>query len=215
MRWGTVVDLKKCIACCGCVIACKTEHFLPPKVMRIRLITKETGKFPDINKMQYPVQCNQCEDSACAEVCPTGATLKREDGVVTVDVNKCTGCQHCVVACPYQQRTCCYGEEKEYFPGQGRTEFEIIGDMLYPFQDGTVTKCNFCSERIDVGLMAGLMPGIDRDATPACVNGCMVRARYFGDLDDPDSEVSRLIRERDGYCLNPQFDAKPSVFYID
>jgi len=184
-------------------------------VTRIRVITREVGKYPDIVKLQYPVQCNQCEDASCAGVCPTGATLKGADGVVTVEQDKCTGCQHCIVACPYQQRTCYYGENHEYFPGQGRTEYEIIGEELFPYQDGTVTKCDFCSERVRDGLKAGLKPGADRDATPACVNGCMVRARHFGDIDDPESEVSKLIIERNGYCINPEFDVKPSVYYVD
>ncbi|MEA1967176.1 MAG: 4Fe-4S ferredoxin, partial [Thermodesulfobacteriota bacterium] len=91
----------------------------------------------------------------------------------------------------------------------------LIGEKLYPFQVGTVIKCNFCAERIDEGLQKGLKPGIDDEATPSCVVACPVGARTFGDLDDPDSNVSKLIMEKKGKPLRPEFDTKPSVYYID
>jgi phenylacetyl-CoA:acceptor oxidoreductase subunit 1 len=118
------------------------------------------------------------------------------------------------MACPYQQRTF-YGDGKrEYFPGQGFTELEMIGKKLYPLQEGTVVKCNFCAERIDGGTKRGLKPGIDRDATPACVNACPAKARYFGDIDDPTSEVSKLVSERKAFQLSPESGTNPSVYYI-
>ena len=214
-KWAMVIDLRKCVTCYACVLACKQEHFLPPGIFRNRLLVGEKGEYPKSKKFTYPIQCNQCEDAVCVEVCPTGASVKREDGIVTVDANKCTGCQYCIMSCPYQQRTCYYGAENEYFPGQGKTELEIIGEKLYPHQDGTMVKCEFCVERIDEGLKKGLTPGKDLEATPACVNVCMCKARVFGDLDDPESEVSKLIRENNCYSLHPEFDTKPSIYYID
>ena len=92
---------------------------------------------------------------------------------------------------------------------------EKAGKKLYPHTVGTTEKCNFCMERIDDGLSKGLKPGIDRDATPACVNTCPARALTFGDLDDPDSEVRRLIREKKGFQLHPEYDTDPSLYYID
>ena len=80
---------------------------------------------------------------------------------------------------------------------------------------GTTEKCNFCHERIDAGMAKGLKPGIDRDATPACVNICQARALTFGDLDDPNSDVSKLIREKNGFQLHPEYGTDPSVFYVD
>lgn len=212
-RWGMVIDLKKCIGCYSCMIACKEEHFLPPKMFWNRVLVSETGTYPMVTKNIYPVGCNHCKEAACVKVCPTRATTKRPDGIVVIDSNKCVGCRYCVVACPYQQRTF-HAENKEYFPGQGLTEYEALGRQLYPLQTGTVVKCNFCLERIEKGLKKGLKPGLDREATPACVITCPPKARYFGDLDNPESEVSRLIKEKRGFQLHPEYGTDPSIYYV-
>jgi len=214
-RWGMVIDLKKCIGCWGCSIACKEEHFLPRGILWNRVLISERGKFPTAEKLMFPILCNHCEEAACVEVCPTGASLKREDGIVLIDYDECTGCRACVIACPYQQRTFYDGKDEEYFPGQGLTIFEIMGRELYPLQKGTVVKCNFCVERIEEGMEKGLKPGMDRDATPACVNICPVGARTFGDLDDPQSNVSELIKRRKGTQFHVEFGTDPSVYYVD
>ncbi len=213
-RWGMVIDLKRCVGCYACMIACKQEHFLPPDIVWCRLVIGETGKYPAVTKQMYPVLCNHCEEAACVKACPSGATTRREDGIVIVDYDKCVGCRYCLIACPYQQRTYYADGKKEYFPGQGLTELEIIGRELYPLQTGTVVKCNFCAERLDEGVKNGLEPGEDREATPACVNVCPAKARTFGDLDDPNSEVSKLIRDRKGFQLHPEYGTEPSVYYI-
>lgn len=212
-RWGMVIDLKRCIGCSSCMISCKAEHFLPPGIFWTRVLTAETGKYPAVSKQMYPVICNHCKEAACVKACPTGATTKREDGIVVVDYNKCVGCRYCLVACPYQQRTF-YANEEQYFPGQELTELEIIGKELYPLQTGTVVKCNFCVERIEKGIQNGLTPGVDRDATPACVINCPVKARHFTDLDNPNDEVARLLKDRKGFQLHPEFGTDPSVYYV-
>jgi len=213
-RWGMVIDLKKCIGCYSCVISCKQEHFLPPGVFWNRVLIGESGKYPNVSKLMYPVLCNHCKEAACVKVCPTGATYKREDGIVEILPDKCVGCRYCLVVCPYQQRTY-YGCDKEsYFPRQGFTQLEIIGKELYPHQKGNVLKCNFCVERIDAGMKKGLKPGIHREGTPACVNACPVKARYLGDLEDPDDEISQLIKARKGFQFHPEFGTNPSVYYI-
>jgi len=173
----------------------------------------ETGTYPNVTKHVYPVLCNHCAEPACVKACPTNATQKREDGIVWVDQDKCVGCRYCLIACPYQVRT--YNSDvKEHFPGQGLTDFEKIGQKLYPLQTGVVLKCNFCQERIDEGIKKGLKPGVDRDATPACVNICPANARFFGDLDDPDSEASKMISEKRAVQLRPEYGTDPSVYYV-
>ena len=105
--------------------------------------------------------------------------------------------------------------DKEYFPGQGLTEHEEIGKLLYPHQVGIVQKCVFCKERIDDGLEKGLTPGVDRDASPACMIACPTKAIEFGDLDDPYSGINRLIKERKGDSFHREFGTEPSIYYID
>lgn len=213
-RYGMVVDLKKCIGCYSCVIACKQEHFFPLGLYGARLLIGESGKFPTSNKEILPVLCNHCQEAPCVKVCPTRATTRREDGIVMVDANKCIGCRYCVIACPYQNRTYYPDGKNEYFPGQGLTKWETIGREIGSLEPGTVVKCDFCVDRIDKGIEMGLEPGVDREATPVCVISCMAEARYFGDLDEPESEVSQLIRERHGEQLHPEFGTDPSVYYL-
>lgn len=214
MRWGMVIDLRKCYGCNACVLACKQEHFLLPKMFFNHVVMKETGTFPDVKKLMIPTLCNHCADPVCAQACPTGATYQREDGIVAVDADKCTGCQYCIMACPYHQRNYVDSAEVSYYE-EGVSPREQLGRTMNPFREGTVVKCTFCMEKIDEGLKKGLRPGIDREATPACVNTCYTKARIFGDLDDPDSEVSRLIKEHHAYTLCPETGARPSGYYID
>jgi phenylacetyl-CoA:acceptor oxidoreductase 27-kDa subunit len=212
VRWGMVIDLKRCIGCNSCTIGCKQEHFLPPKMFWTRVLFSETGEYPVVADHVYPVLCNHCKEAPCVKACPSGAASRRADGIVATDPDQCVGCGYCVIACPYQQRTVYHGE-KGYFPGQGLTELEVIGRKLYPLQAGTVVKCNFCKERIDEGMRKGLSPGVDREATPACVNNCPTKARLFGDLNSPTSNVSTIIRARRAFQLHPDLGTDPSVYY--
>jgi Fe-S-cluster-containing dehydrogenase component len=210
-RYGMVVDLTKCIGCYGCMIACKQEHGIPPGIYWSRVLIKEDGTYPAVRKTIVPILCNHCEDAPCVEVCPSGASIRREDGIVTIDYDKCVGCRYCMMACPYGSRYF-YDAVREYFPGQGLTGYERY--VFERLQTGVVMKCNFCQDRIDEGVEKGMKPGIDRDATPACVFNCMAKARYFGDLDDPASEVSQLIKEKHGSRIHPEYGTEPSVYYI-
>jgi len=211
-----VINLSRCTRCHGCVAACRVEHFLPLRITWPRLIAweKETGYGAEVSTV--PVRCNQCKDAPCVEVCLAKASSYRPDGIVEVDQNKCVGCRYCVIACPYQNRTF-LSKDKDpgYFPGYPKTSYEKKGKKLFPHQVGTTEKCNFCMEKIDYGLTHGLKPGVDRDATPACVNTCQARALTFGDLDDPKSEVSKLIKQHEGFQLHPEYKTDPSVYYID
>jgi molybdopterin-containing oxidoreductase family iron-sulfur binding subunit len=105
----------------------------------------------------------------------------------------------CVIACPYRARSL-HAKEREYFPGQGLTPYEKVGYQRHP--TGVVEKCDFCLPRLEKGL------------EPACVVGCMAKARYFGDLDDGHSEVSQLIRNRTGLQIYPELGTDPSVYYL-
>ena len=197
-RLGMVIDLKRCIGCHSCTIACKSEHCTPPEVFWGRVLEKEEGKFPSAKRTFLPVLCNHCKDPACLDACPTGATSQRADGIVLVDYNACMGCRACIAACPYTTRTFTK-EVRQYYPAE-LTPFEKVG--YQEFQGGVVTKCTFCVERVESGL------------EPACVQTCLTNARYFGDLDDPKSKVSQLIRERYSFTLLPEAGTNPSVYYL-
>jgi phenylacetyl-CoA:acceptor oxidoreductase subunit 1 len=216
MRWGMVINLTKCTRCHACVAACRIEHFLPIGMNWPRLIAWETQDAHGVEVTTVPVRCNQCKDAPCVDVCPSGATIKREDGIVYIDNDICVGCRYCIVACPYQNRTF-LSKDKDtgYFPENGLTGFEKAGKKIYPHTPGTTEKCDFCAERIDYGMSKGYKPGIDREATPACVNVCQARALTFGDLDDPESEISRLIIEKNAFQLHPEYGTDPSIYYID
>jgi len=213
MRLGMVINLAKCVGCYSCVISCKQEYCLPPGMMWGRLLISETGVYPKVTKHMYPVLCNHCKKPLCVDVCPADATQQREDGIVWVEQDKCVGCRYCLIVCPYQVRSY-YSKEGEYFVGQGLTEFEKLGRKLHPLQTGVVYKCDFCRERIDEGIKHGMTPGVDPQATPVCVINCPAKARYFGDLDDPYSEISSLISERRAVQFHPEFNTDPSVYYV-
>lgn len=199
MRYGMVIDLRRCTGCYSCMVACKAENFTPPGVFFTRVLTEELGKYPHAKMLYVPVQCNQCKDPACLKVCPTGATAQGEDGIVTIDANKCIGCRYCMIACPYRVRF--YNAKRQtYYPSP--TPHEEFGFKARDYQDGTVIKCDFCTHRIKDGL------------EPACVITCLSKARYFGDLDDPESEVSRLIATRSGEQLLADKGTDPSIFYL-
>jgi len=212
MRWGMIIDKLRCIQCYACQVSCKQAYFLPPGIFFNRVVTGETGRYPMVRKHTFPAMCNHCADAPCVDVCPTKASYRREDGIVIIDHDKCVGCKYCIMACPYQQRTSF--QYREQYPGQGYTEYEEFGMKYNPYQEGTAVKCNFCKDRVDDGLTNGLTPGEDRAATPVCVNACPVKARTFGDLDDVEGKIRRLIRERNGEQLHSDFHTDPSVYYL-
>jgi molybdopterin-containing oxidoreductase family iron-sulfur binding subunit len=200
-RWGMVIDLARCVGCNACTVACKIENGTPPDHYWARVYTEETGTFPAVKTTYVPALCNHCADAPCVKVCPTGASHQRDDGIVLVDQDKCIGCRACMLACPYSNRFYLRkGELETGYHGE-RTAFE---DAKWQwFTEGTVTKCTFCAHRVDDGL------------EPACVVTCPTDARIFGDLDDPQSRPSTLIRERNGLQPLAELGTNPSVYYVE
>jgi Fe-S-cluster-containing dehydrogenase component len=200
MRYAMVIDLNRCIGCHACTAACKVKNGTPPGIFYTKVLQSEVGQYPNVRLSFQPVLCMHCSDPACADVCPTGATEKLPNGIVTVDAEKCIGCRYCMVACPYNARSFNFGQGEELYPGKGVTPYEEA--RFAEHIGGTVGKCDFCQDRLEMGK------------EPACVQACVSGARIFGDLDDPNSEVSRLIASRGGYQLHPELGTDPSVYYL-
>jgi phenylacetyl-CoA:acceptor oxidoreductase subunit 1 len=209
-RWGIVIDLKKCSGCMTCVASCKLNNGLPPHIYFTKIFDYEVGKYPNVMRKFLPVMCMHCEEPPCVDACPTKASQRREDGIVYVDIKKCMGCRYCMIVCPYGMRSYLDGTTNYY------TDNSQLDKYIKHKQDsGIVVKCDLCRERIDKGLKNGLKPGIDEEATPMCVISCLSNARYFGDLNDPNSTVSKLIRERKHFRLHEELGTNPSIYYID
>ncbi len=202
MRLGMIIDTRRCYGCLACVVACKAANATPPGHFRCKVKISEKGIYPNSTQTFLPTLCNHCENAPCVRVCPSGASYHDEDGVVRVDTEKCIHCQMCVNACPYDARTFNSVEEPSYWAedGLGQDEFE-----KYRFPENvynTPDKCDFCANRRAQGL------------PPACVATCGGKARIFGDLDDPNSEIAQLYARYNPQPLNADLNTKPRVFYI-
>ena len=212
------IDLNRCFGCQTCAAACKMANNLP-KDMSYNVVYTKTdkdyttfgtavargavandnagGSFPDCTLSYLPMQCQHCMNPACLEVCPTGATQKREDGIVWVDDELCIGCESCIQACPYEGvRTLIKGEPEYYLD-------VVVGEADAPVhRGGTVEKCTFCKNLID------------RGEEPACMQLCPGRARYWGDLDDPESDIAKAIEGREYEFLQEDAGTGPNVYYL-
>jgi phenylacetyl-CoA:acceptor oxidoreductase subunit 1 len=209
-RYVMVVDLEKCTGCQTCVVACKMWNGLGPSIQRVTVVEKEEGQYPDVRRVYVPKRCMNCKDPQCTKVCPTGATERNDEkGIVTVDKDKCMGCRYCMMACPYNARTF---QKSEMWYHAEPSEWEKMRYKEHP--PGIVDKCDFCISRLDSGLEKALTPGIDPDATPMCVLSCIASALYFGDIEDPESNVSKIIQSRGGFRLLPEMETDPSIYYL-
>ncbi|MBB4197898.1 4Fe-4S ferredoxin [Rhodoblastus sphagnicola] len=208
-RYGMVIDLRRCVGCQTCTAACKSANATPPGVQWRRVLDMESGSYPDARRAFVPVGCNHCDEPPCKAVCPTTATDQSADGLVTIDYDLCIGCANCIMACPYDARS--IEHEPRYAYGVAMASEAARFD---PKRLGVATKCTFCKERVEAAATSGKTPGLDPEATPACVNSCISAAMSFGDLRDPDSPVSKLLAETRHWRLHEDLGAGPSVYYI-
>lgn len=198
-RWGYTVDLDRCVGCLACVIACKVENGTPPDVHWMKVLEKREEHDHEYGKRTFvPVRCNHCDDPPCMKSCPTGAIFKRRDGIVMVNQDVCVGTMACVTACPYYVPTRWDGGDGYY--GEELTPYEK--GKRAKFKVGTAQKCTFCVHRIDEGR------------PPACVEACPAQALNFGDLQDPESEVNLLLKQKKHFQSRAELGTRPKVFYL-
>lgn len=208
-NWAMVIDVKACIGCRRCVYACVEENnigrnsgFTYIQVLEMqpgtidiehaRLDYTEAGR-PD--KWYLPVQCMHCAKPTCVYGCPVIATWKEPDGIVVIDYDKCIACRNCMVTCPYDARHFNWVEPEV-------PEDEVNHEVPLEEKAGVVEKCTFCVQRTRHGQ------------TTACTEACPVGARTFGDLNDPDSEVSILLKTRRVWRLKEDMGSEPMIWYV-
>jgi tetrathionate reductase subunit B len=195
VRWGMLVDANSCAdGCNDCVTACNEENGLKSHgrpetdaqwIRTVNLRNPKTGA-----KKSLPVMCQHCAEPPCVDVCPTGASFKREDGIVLVNKHTCIGCRYCMLACPYKARSFIHENLTDQKPDVPRGK-------------GTVESCTFCVQRIDEGRQ------------PACVEACSKtnNALTFGDMNDPNSSLSKALTKFSSGQIRADLGTDPSVRY--
>jgi len=206
-QWAMVIDQSRCNGCKQCVEACRASNDIPPEIAWNKVYPSGEVNGEDTF---LSVPCMHCAHAPCVSVCPVGASYYRPDGIVMMDYDRCIGCRYCLVACPYQARAFNWTT----FEGENPA-VPSYGEPDVPRRPrGVVEKCTFCYQKIDRGLALGLTPGVDRAATPACVTACPRKARFFGNLNDPESPVSRALAKSHSYRLREDLGTGPRVYYL-
>lgn len=205
-RWGFLINLDNCIGCRACAVACKTKSDVPLGVFRASVKELEEGTYPKVSRSFLPWLCNHCKNPICVKDCPVDevdakflwpdgttqkykkkATYQRPDGIVLVDQDRCVACGACIDLCPYNVRF--------FNPVKKTTSDDAVDD--HPAE-----KCDLCVHRLDAGVV------------PACVNTCQSKARVVGDLNDPDSEISKIIKSKTVHVLMPGKGTEPQCQYV-
>jgi Fe-S-cluster-containing dehydrogenase component len=216
VQFAYALDISRCVGCRRCVYACVQENNLSrdPQIQWIRVLAMEKEKgvdfshadpyyqpaeVPEESHFYVPVSCQQCRNSPCTKVCPTGATWTEPDGIVVIDYDWCIGCRYCMAACPYGARH--FNWRQPTVPQEEmNTKLHVLGNRPRP--KGVVEKCTFCIQRSRAGLY------------PACVEACPVGARKFGNLLDKDSEVRYIIEHKRVLVLKEELNTLPRFFYF-
>jgi molybdopterin-containing oxidoreductase family iron-sulfur binding subunit len=196
VRWGMLIDSTRCAeGCTDCVAACNEENGLSAGTRRtdVQWIRKIEIKEVRTGRTQsLPMMCQHCAEPPCVDVCPTGASFKRADGIVLVDRHSCIGCRYCVMACPYKARSFVHEPVADQKPDVPRGQ-------------GCVEGCTMCVHRVD------------RGQSPACVQACSAAghgAILFGNLNDPDSEIAKAVARHAARQVREDLQLDTGVRYL-
>lgn len=216
-RLAMLIDVRKCVGCHACTIACQVENKLPPRLYYRPVFEYETGKYPTPARTFLPRPCMQCDNPPCVKACPVPQTPKERAtwketegagaGLVKIDYATCIGCGQCVPACPYGARTLDEGRFYEAAPQPYETACSYeYGKKRHRRKGespiGNARKCHFCLHRLESGML------------PECVTTCIGRATYFGDANDPTSLIARVLQAGNSQVLKEKKGTRPRVYYV-
>jgi Fe-S-cluster-containing dehydrogenase component len=224
-QWGMVIDMNLCTGCNACMAACAMENNIPwvgeedagyGRTMNwIRLQRYWEGEYPQVAPSYQPVMCQQCGRAPCEPVCPVFATVHSESEQINLQVyNRCIGTRYCANNCPYTARSFNWYDYSNQVPAPMNYSFNPSVTVR---RRGIMEKCTFCVQRIHSGEEQAKAEGRavrDGDVVPACAQACPADAIVFGDMSDPESRVSKAVKDQRRYTLLEELGTHPAVTYL-